>query len=202
MAKALPALEVLDILTTACARCQLSGLPSSMQELGLYGEYVSLGGGHCSVAPALAVTMTGIVVSLDVSIGSDWSRPARPLGAELLLIARKLWVHTDWADRHPGQQPSAAAVLVDCAVRQPFKQLTFMQLYDQQDLEIECMSGADDDQTDQPLCKERFDSLEQLHAACRSLASQACASCDLIPGPDTFPGSSKPACVLAFGAVQ
>ena len=77
---------------------------------------------------------------LEVSDGEGLSRRTGPRGAELHVSARKLWLHSDWLERHLGQQPSAPAVLVDGIIRQPFAELAFWQRHERPQT-VECMKG-------------------------------------------------------------
>ena len=106
-------------------------------------------------------------------------------------MTRALWVHSNWAERHPGQQPSAAAIFVDSVIRQPFAELTIWQM-SQKPVGVECIAYDEAEQRCYRLCNETFGSLHHLHAACRSLALQACVSCDFRST------DSMPAFILTF----
>ena len=196
-APALPALEELHVGTPADVRCQLSALPRSLRQLSMTGLCVLLEGGGCTIAPDLAVNVYAITASLNVDDPWCLSR-----GAELQLTVRELQLsvrkldaglQSSWPNRHPGEQPSAAAVLLDFVKRQPFTKLALWQKReDKHPLWLECIEGNDDDH---PLCSEPFDSLQQLHAACRGLARQVGVSCKL-----TTSSGLEPAFILSLSA--
>ena len=188
LATALPALQLLDVRTPSFVSCRLWSLPSSMRHVRLEGACVALVGSDCPIAPELTVIVESIMLIL-VSRGAESPCRTRSDGAKLLVAARNLRLQSDWMERNPGQQPSAEAVLVDSVTRQPFAELSFCQQRKHQPLQVECVPSNG---RDQPLCRETFDSLQQLHVRCSQLAMPAGASCHLSSG------SYNPALTMTF----
>ena len=187
----LPALAALHINTLGSTRCHLPSLPGSVRSVRLRGKGSELYGGCCPINPDLTVVAEGKYVVLDISNGWVSGRHARASGTVLQLAAYLLRLDSDWLERHPGQQPSAAVILVDCVMRQPFAEVAFWQERRQQPLEVQCkLTGPEAD--DVQWIMETFDSLQQLHAACHALTLQAGASCNLTTG------STEPAFILTF----